>query len=96
MIAACFYSSRANKAASRAQPVFATLFAAGATLFCNCGAAGPKIAETSRVDLSAPSALHGVKIDINESALDLNGPRRFWLPIFARLQITLRRSRESQ
>jgi hypothetical protein len=51
MIAACFYSSRANKAASRAQLVFTTLFAAGATLLCTCGAAAPKIAETSRVDL---------------------------------------------
>jgi len=71
MIAACFWSSRANKAASRAQLVFATVFAAGAMLFCTCGAAAPKIAETLRVDLPAPSALHGIKIDTNESALDL-------------------------
>ena len=71
MIAACFWSSRANKAASRAQPVFTTVFAAGATLFCTCGAAAPIIAETSRVDLSAPTALHGIKIDAIESALDL-------------------------
>ena len=38
-----------------------------------CGAAAPAIgAETSRVNLPAPSALHGIKIDTNESALDLN------------------------
>jgi hypothetical protein len=71
MIAARFGCSCANKAASRAPPVFATLFAAGATLFCTCGTAAPKIAETSRVDLPAPSALHGIKIDTYESALGL-------------------------
>jgi hypothetical protein len=70
MIAACFGSSPAIKAASRAQPVFARLFAAGATLFCTCGAAAPKTAEASRVDLPAPSAMHGVKIDTNGSAHD--------------------------
>jgi hypothetical protein len=61
----------ANKAASRAQLVFATVFAAGATLFCLCVAAAPKVAETSQVELPAPSALHGIKIDTNESALDV-------------------------
>jgi hypothetical protein len=71
MIAARFGSSRANTATRRAQPIFATVFAAGAMLVCTCGAAAPKIAETSHVDLPAPSALHAIKIDTNESALDL-------------------------
>jgi hypothetical protein len=35
-------------------------------------AAAPKNAKTSRVDLPAPSALLALKIDTNESALDLN------------------------
>ena len=80
MIAACFWSSRANKAASRAQLVFATVFAAGAMLFCTCGAAAPKIAETLRVDLPAPSALHGIK-DTNESALDLKRTEALYLSL---------------
>lgn len=71
MIAACFWSSRANKAARRAQLVFTTVFAAGATLFCTCGAAAPIIAETARVELSGPTAPQGIKIDTIESALDL-------------------------
>jgi hypothetical protein len=69
--AARFGSSRADKAASWAKPVFETLFAACATLFCACGAAAPKIADTSHADFLAPSALNGIKTDKDESALDL-------------------------
>jgi hypothetical protein len=72
MTASCFGSSRANKAATRARPIFATVFAAGATLFCTCGVAAPALGgEARRAGLPAPPALHGFKINTNESALDL-------------------------
>ena len=72
MIAAWFCSSRAKKATRRAHPIFAPLFAAGATLFSTCGAAAPALGgEAPRAGLPAPSALHGIKIDTSESALDL-------------------------
>jgi hypothetical protein len=71
MSAAFFGSLRANKAASRVQPVFATVFAAGATLFCTCGAVCPAACgDAPRAALPAPPP-RGIKIDTNESALDL-------------------------
>lgn len=72
MIAVCFGSSRANNATRWVQPIFAKLFAAGATLVCTCGAVSPAAGgEASRAGLPAPSALHGIKIDTIESTLDL-------------------------
>ena len=55
------------------RPVFATLFAAGATLFYTCGTTAPAVGgETSRAGWPAPSAQRGIKITTSESALDLN------------------------
>jgi hypothetical protein len=68
-IASCFCSSRANKMAVQVTPFFVTLCAAA--LFYACGAAAAKISVSSRAGMPAPSAPRGIKIDANESALDL-------------------------